>query len=481
MTGKERGPRTPIVVFYGNDSRVKKYHFWVLWEAAMSDSTLHSDKLGGQPQHDVIVVGSGPGGATVARQLARAGKKVLLLERGIDQRPRSYYGTYLGALIYADRMSLLFTQEGLNIVRPLMVGGATSMYCGCAAPPPDWLKEKYGVDIDAEVAETIPELGVAVLPEELRGSASTRIAQAGQALGYDWQPQLKFMKPARSKKFDCGAKCMLGCRCGAKWSAAEWVDEAVQAGAELRVNARVEKVLIGGRQAIGVQGTIAGQPFQAFAPRIVLAAGGIGTPRILQASGVDGAGDGMTMDITTMVYGFLPRGERGSGNEPPMTWSWENLEAGYMLSTLIDPWLLYPIINVLKGPKYALTWPKWNNTLGVMIKLKDSISGGVFADGRISKPMVGDDLERQRQAEGLCRKILVEAGVDPASMFMTPLRGTHPSGTVRIGTMLDEDLQTQVAGLYVCDASSFPEALARPTVLTIIGLGKRLAKHLVGQ
>jgi len=52
---------------------------------------------------------------------------------------------------------------------------------------------------------------------------------------------------------------------------------------------------------------------------------------------------------------------------------------------------------------------------------------------------------------------------------MTPLRGTHPSGTVRIGEMVDTDLQTEVKGLYVCDASNFPEALARPTVLTIIG------------
>jgi choline dehydrogenase-like flavoprotein len=44
--------------------------------------------------------------------------------------------------------------------------------------------------------------------------------------------------------------------------------------------------------------------------------------------------------------------------------------------------------------------------------------------------------------------------------------------------LLDENLQTEIAGLYACDASTFPEALARPTVLTIIGLAKRLARRL---
>jgi len=79
----------------------------------------------------------------------------------------------------------------------------------------------------------------------------------------------------------------------------------------------------------------------------------------------------------------------------------------------------------------------------------------------------------------MVRQILIRAGADADSIFMTPLRGTHPSGTVRLGQMLDDDLQTEVAGLYVCDASTFPEALDRPTVLTILALGKRLAAHLV--
>src|SRR5687767_14092452 len=63
-------------------------------------------------QSDAIVDGSGPGGATVARELARAEKHVLLLERGQDHRGRGYYGTYLGAMLYSDRSSLLFTEEG---------------------------------------------------------------------------------------------------------------------------------------------------------------------------------------------------------------------------------------------------------------------------------------------------------------------------------------------------------------------------------
>ena len=80
----------------------------------------------------------------------------------------------------------------------------------------------------------------------------------------------------------------------------------------------------------------------------------------------------------------------------------------------------------------------------------------------------------------MARHILLKAGCDPETIFTSPLRGTHPSGTVRIDTMLSRDLETEIKNLYVCDASVFPQALARPTVLTIISLAKRLAEHLIG-
>jgi choline dehydrogenase-like flavoprotein len=432
---------------------------------------------------DVIVVGSGPGGATVARELTKKGKSVLLLERGYDHRNKFYYGTYLGALRYSDRMSLLFTEEGLNIISPIMVGGATSMYTGCAAAPPPWLKDKYGVDIDAEVKETIDELKITPLPADLRGIASTRIARAGLALGYDWFAQPKFMHPERSnhhgKHFNCQANCMLGCRCHAKWNAAEWVDEAVAGGARIRKCARVRKVLIDDGHVVGVEGRMGGVKFTAGAETVVLAAGGIGSPRILQDSGMNAAGVGMTMDATTMIYGVTR--EKGTGKEPPMSWSWENPDVGYMLSTLIDPWLLYPLAAVRKGIGPALHWLQWNRMLGIMIKLKDDISGGIYPDGKIRKPLTAGDNERLNEAYEVCKRILVEAGAKRSSIFMRPMIGTHPSGTVRIGDVLDTNLKTGTDGLYVCDASVFPEAPDRPTVLTIIGLAKRLAKTLIGQ
>jgi choline dehydrogenase-like flavoprotein len=425
--------------------------------------------------YDVIVVGSGPGGATAARDLARAGRRVLLLERGRDWRAHPLYGTYPGALLYTDRHALLFTNEGLNIVRPLTVGGATTMYAGCAAPPPPWLKQRYSVDIEADAAAIARELHVAPLPPELRGAASTRIAKAALDLGMDWYPQDKFMRLARARPFDCGARCMLGCRCGAKWTAAEFVDDAVTAGAVLWTSARATRVLVDDNAVRGVSVRRGRRTMDVHAPAVILAAGGLGTPGLLRTAGIE-AGHGVAMDTTVMIYGSSPL--PGIGTDPPMTWSCTDPELDVMYSTLIDPWLMYPIIMGVKGPAWPLTWPRWGRTLGVMIKLRDEISGGIDSRGRISKGLTRDDAARLDRAETVARRILRAAGCAEDSLIRTPMRGTHPSATARIGTVVNTSLQTAIGGLYVCDASVFPEALGRPTVLTIMALARRLARSI---
>lgn len=428
---------------------------------------------------EAVVVGSGPGGATVARALARAGWRVLLCEQGEDWRGRRTYGTHAGALRYTDRGGLWFSHEGVQIVRPLLLGGATGQFAGCAARPPDWLRTRYGLDLTAEVEETLAELAVAPLPPDQRGAASTRLAQAGQALGYRWQPMPKLLRPARARRFACGAHCLLGCRCGAKWSAAEFVDQAVAAGARLLTGARVERLLRRDRQVVGVAGRRRGQPFTVRAETVVLAAGGLGTPPLLRAAGLARAGEGLALDTTLVVYGLGP----GPGNalEPPMTWFWEDPAAGVMISPLVDPWLLYPVVAGLADGRAILTWPRWRRLLGLMIKIKDTVSGRLLPDGRVSKPLTPDDRERLAYGLAIARQTLIEAGAAPASLVLTPLRGTHPAATVRLGDLVDADLQTPVRGLFVCDASVFPEALGRPTVVTIIALAKRLARRLTGR
>jgi choline dehydrogenase-like flavoprotein len=154
-------------------------------------------------------------------------------------------------------------------------------------------------------------------------------------------------------------------------------------------------------------------------------------------------------------------------------------EHGYMLSTLMDPWILYPVMAALKSPRRALSWRNYRRTVGVMIKVTDEVAGIISVEGRISKPMTTRDQDRLHHASVVSRQILTKAGCDSESIFISRLRGTHPSATVRLGQMVDENLQTNVNNLYVCDASVFPEALGQPTVLTIISFAKRLSQHLL--
>lgn len=83
-------------------------------------------------------------------------------------------------------------------------------------------------------------------------------------------------------------------------------------------------------------------------------------------------------------------------------------------------------------------------------------------------------------AEGssLAGTILTEAGVDPSSLVSTPSRGAHPGGTAAIGEVVDDNLETEIDGLFVCDASVLPSAPGAPPVLTILSLAKRLGKYI---
>lgn len=430
-----------------------------------------------QKEYDAIIAGSGPGGATVARQLAKAGKKVLFLEKGKNHK---FIGNPVAALFYVDKGGFLYSKEGLNIIRAITTGGSTILYCGCAAPPPEWLKTKYGMDVTDEVAETEKELNIKPLAGEHIGKASQRVLDAATNLGYTWEAIPKFMNPEKCKKgFKCSASCMIGCTCGAKWTAREYIKEACNAGAELLTEASVEDVLVENGEAEGFIVKHKGARVMIKSNVCVLSAGGLGTPIILQRAGISGAGHDFFCDPTVMVYGVTK--EKGTYADPPMTvGSYEFYDSdGFILSHLMDPWIMFPIAMYNKGISYLRHIINYRKIIGIMIKVKDELGGNISPEGRISKPLTQNDYYKLHRAVNVSRKILIEAGADPDSIFTSPIRGTHPGGTARVDDVLDRNLETKIKNLYVCDASAFPEALDRPLVLTIIGMAKRLSKYLL--
>ena len=428
-----------------------------------------------QRKVDIVIAGSGPGGATVARQLARAGKKVLLLEKGRDLR---FIGNHYSALWMADKMGVNFTEEGLNIVRAMITGGSTIMYCGAATPPPPELKEKHGIDLDDYVQETIEELNIKPLPDEVVGEGALRILEAGNELGYKFEKLNKFIDGERCRK-RCGGTCMLGCPNGAKWGAREYIKQMKADGGELIARADVQHVNIEDGVARGVTAHVPGGILNVEADVTVISAGGIGTPSILQKSGLHEAGQGMFVDPLVFVTGVSRH--KGTCMGPPMSVGvYEQFhEDGIMLSDLIDPWGMWLIMCAIRNPSHLADFFAYRRQLGLMVKIGDERKGYITMDGRISKPLTERDRFRLNKGAAISREVLIRAGCDPNSIIVGPVRGAHPGATARIGHVVDDNLQTRVTNLFVSDASVFPEALDRPVVLTLVSMAKRLSKHLL--
>jgi choline dehydrogenase-like flavoprotein len=425
---------------------------------------------------DAVVVGTGPGGASVGRDLAKAGKRVVFVEGG---RHPGRIGNHVSLIQYIDRAGLVYSEEGLNVVRALATGGSTLVFTATACRPPEWLKEKYGVDLTYEVNEAEEEIKTTVLPNELLGRANLRLMSSANELGYEWEPFKKFIDPEKCEP-GC-SDCILGCKRGAKWTSADYVAEAVRMGATLMNRVGIREVIVEDGRAVGVRGRNAwNAPVEVRAGWVIIAAGGMGTPVILQRSGLPEAGQGFFCDPLRMVYG-VPR-DRGVGtaSAPQMSvGTYEHHdEHGFILSPIVEPWLLFGASVGLRNPRYLPKWMHYKSVLGIMVKIRDDMGGRVNLDGSFSKPLSYDDRLKLDTGTRVAERILENAGCEVSDIFYSIDRGAHPGGTARIGHVVDENLRTELENLYVCDASVIPEPWGLPPVLTCIGLGKRLAEHL---
>ncbi len=419
-----------------------------------------------------VIVGSGPGGATVARELVRRGKEVLILEEGAYHKP---VGSWLTMLKMLDHMGNFASIEGTQMVRLLTVGGSTVSFCGVAYQPPAWLKGRHGIDIEPYLEELRTELDLSPLPDNLVGDGASRIMAAAREEGLDWRPLPHFLDPAKCD-LSC-PKCMIGCAKGAKWTAREFVEEAVAGGARLKTRAKVEQVLYDGGTVTGVRGVSASGPFAVEAERVIVAGGGLGTPMLLQASGFKEAGrNGFFIDPLQLTTG-ISNGKGSSKDIPMSCGTLEMQDEGIIMTDVVDPWPLYFFGLMMGGPRKARFFTGYPRTLGIMTKSRDALTGSIMSDGKVSKPLGSPELDLLAKGREIATRVLVRAGCDPSTILSAPPRGAHPGGTVRIDDFLDRDLQTPITGLYVCDSSVIPEPMGLPPVMMIIGLAKRLVNE----
>ncbi len=422
---------------------------------------------------DTIVVGTGPGGATAAKELTRRGQKVLMLEWGPARPVRGNFLQYLTEQLIPGK-SLLFTPRILGMVRGITTGGSSLFYYGTCFPVPFDMLAERGVDIREEVAEARGELPIAPLKDEMMTPMALRIMESACALGYDWKKLDKFMYQDRWRPhFRFG---YYGDPHHVKWSARMPAGEALRNGAALVDRAKVTRVLIEGGKAIGVEFKKDNRLHKAFAANTILAAGGIGSAVILRRTGIPDVGLNYFYDPLITVCGKIDD-LRKQRNEIPMSAGVLLDEQGYMMTDMALPFMLDKIfaLNVFRFHRLFES----RKTIRIMIKAKDVLAGRLTDSGGVRKNLADEDKAKLLDGYHRAVKILEKAGA--RGIYKTWYLAAHPGGTVKIGEHVDASLQTRYENLYVCDCSVIPEPWGRPPTLTIVGLGKHVARCMTGE
>ncbi|KAI1269181.1 long-chain fatty alcohol dehydrogenase [Xylariaceae sp. FL1019] len=509
---------------------------------------------------DVVIVGSGCGGAVCAKVLAEAGLRVFVTDKGYyfppDQFPMAL--DRLGNIFQAG--GGLASVDGSTFVTAGMCwgGGGTVNWCASLQTPSyirqEWAEAGLDFFLEAEYQESLDRVceAMGVSGSTIDENHSNKILREGSQK-LNWKAN-SVPQNTGGASHSCGSNCGRGCRTGKKQSTSTyWLPAAARAGARFIEGFDVSNVLVQYGQApkaVGVTGLWKSrrpdgipdpsrperqQLIEVRAKTVILAAGALNTPLVLQRSAIKNANIGKNLFLHPVIN------VAATWNEDVQPWKgdilsnvvteFENLDGhghGVKLeSTVMQPYVAMVLFPWQSGAAYKAAALQYRNMTCHISLCRDREPGSVSPEPRDGSPVVNyspSKFDRVHIITGVvaiaklcyvsgaraifpavpgvspfhCTKATANRTVQDEEFIgwirtlenasLDPLKATfnsaHQMGTSRMGTNPETSVVDNTGkvwgydGLYVADASVFPSANGVNPMITVMAIADRISRGI---
>ena len=495
-------------------------------------SWLRKKSLQRQERADVCVIGSGAGGAVVAKELAEAGLSVIILEAGENHDP-STFSSY-----EPEMLRRLFWDSGLRCTRDNAivisqgrgVGGSTVHNLCYAVRPPQMILDRWGVPTLSSNFESVERtLGVTQMQEADVNRLNAVIRRGCEVMG--WRGTVQ--RHNRGACPTCGVQCLFGCPVskaaqsdsrgtGKQSMAVTYIPLALAAGAKLYSDCMAEKIHVEKGRVVGVSAQLPSGKLRVQSDIVVLAAGAINSPQLWLKSRLPNTnqrvGKNLHLHPAAFVGGIFNENINGYLGIPQSYYIDQFLDlkrtpdSGYLLMPAFGSQMIVAASLPGFGEDHRELMERYRHIAALLVLLHDRTTGRVSVNYKGS-PNIAYRLRRSDKkvlVEGIINaaRLLFAAGATEILMPYTQhfpikteadldiirqrgivpndimLASSHPQGTLRMGENPNRNVVNlsgeshAVKGLFVADASLFPTSVGVPPTLTIAALATHVAHRI---
>ncbi len=469
---------------------------------------------------DVVVVGSGGGGAPAVYELASAGLDVICLEAGPHIRPEEFTQRELDTIrrVYVNGGGQGPADGSLQLLQGRCVGGSTVVNGEVCFRTPDfvldeWARE-YGIggfspgdlkDVFAHVETMIN----ATVNQGRYLDGGTAQAAGLEAMGVEAKPITRNVKDCKGCCY-----CFFGCAYGCKQSMDQsYLPAALAKKARIYCDAEVVEIQQSGGRASGVVAQTPAGRLTVRARAVVLSCGSIQTPLMLMDHKLGGAEVGRHLAVHPVVFvtGLYEKARPQRTSAMLAVYSDEWVGDGYLIEMGSGSSAFAAAGAPGFGRAHKEIARQIQRTWAGGAVVRDRNAPGVVRRNRKGKKVIdyaldGQGLERLRAgmkraaeihlaggAERVFFPTVVPLEVDSADQLSVvdrvplgpadiTLVSYHPQGTARMGTVTDGDGQVKDApGLYVMDTSLFPTPTGVNPQVSVMAVSTVLSRRLAAR